>query len=180
MRGLAVAASLFLVAGCAPHRVVVNPAFDFSKIRRISVAPFDGPGGAAATDEMVKELVETGIEVTDAKHAGDVILRGTVTEYKPNLQLMVILGNDYPVITASAQMTPEAAALGAHRAQVASVIATVGIQAHMLDASTHNIVWADSYAYEGLDLPTALDATIGTLTRSLKRAVPQMSKRKPA
>jgi hypothetical protein len=166
--------------GCAPHRVVVNPAFDFSKVRRISVAPFDGPGGAVATDEFVKELVETGIEVTDAKHAGDVILRGMVTEYKPNMQLMVFLGDDNPVITAGAQVTPEAAALGAHRAQVASVISTVGIQARLMDASTHSIVWADSFSYEGLDLPTALDATIGALTRSLKRAVPSMNRPKPA
>jgi hypothetical protein len=171
---------MFLSAGCAPHRVVVNPAFDFSKVRRISVAPFDGPGGPAATDEFVKELVQTGMEVTDAKHPGDVVLNGSVTEYKPTMQLMVFLGNDYPVITPASQVTPEAAALGAHRAQVASVIATVGIQARLTDASTHNIVWADSYSYEGLDLPSALGAVVGSLTRSMKRAFPQMNKSKPS
>ncbi len=180
MKGLVASSLLFLAAGCAPHRVVVNPVFDFSKIRRISVAPFDGPGGPAATDAFVKGLLETGIEVTDAKHPGDVILKGSVTEYKPTMQLMVFLGDDYPVIMAGAQVTPEAATLGAHRAQVASIIATVGIQAHVMDASTHNIVWADSYSYEGLDLPTALGATVGALTRSLKRAVPRMNNPKPA
>jgi TolB-like protein len=77
-------------------------------------------------------------------------------------------------------MTPEAAALGAHQAQVASVIATVGIQAHLADASTHNIVWADSYSYEGLDLPSTLEAVVGALTRSLKRSVPHMNKTKPS
>ena len=178
-RGLVVAVSIFLAAGCAPHRVIVNPAFDFSKVHRISVASFDGPGGPAATDEFVKELLETGMEVTDAKHPGDVVLKGSVTEYKPTMQLMVFLGNDYPVITSASQVTPEAAALGAHRPQVASVIATVGIQAHLADASTQNIVWADSYSYEGLDLSTALGAVVRSLTRSLKRAVPQMNKTRP-
>ena len=43
--------------------------------------PFDGPGGSAATDEFVRELVGTGLAVSDAKHPGDVILRGTVTEH---------------------------------------------------------------------------------------------------
>jgi hypothetical protein len=180
MRGFVIAAALFLVAGCTSHRVIVNPAFDFSKVRRISVAPFDGPGGPAATDEFVKELVQTGIEVTDAKHAGDVLLQGSVTEYKPAMQLMVFLGNDYPVVTPMSQVTPEAAALGAHRSQVAAVIATVGIQAHLSDTSTHNIVWADSYSYEGLDLSSAMGAVVGSLTRSLKRAVPQMNKAKPS
>jgi len=171
---------LLVLNGCAPRQVIVNPAFDFAKVRRISVAPFDGPGGPAATDEFVNELVQTGMEVTDAKHPGDVILQGSVTEYKPTMQLMVFLGNDYPVVTPASQVTPEAAALGAHRAQVAAVIATVGVQARLSDASTHNIVWADSYSYEGLDLPTALGAVVGSLTRSLKHVVPQMNKAKPS
>src|SRR5713101_4267694 len=96
---LLVPLSLIFWAGCAGKQVIVNPAFDFSKVRRISVAPFGGPGGAAATDEVVKELVQTGLEVTDAKHPGDVILQGSVTEYKPNMQLMVFIGNDFPVVT---------------------------------------------------------------------------------
>ena len=58
--------------------------------------------------------------------------------------------------------------------------ATVGIQARLTDRSTHQIVWADSYSYEGLDLPTALGAVVGTLTRSLRRAFPQMHKAKPS
>src|SRR5882724_11795490 len=92
---LLAASCLLMLNGCAPKRqVVINPAFDFSKVHRISVMPLDGPGGPAATDELVKALVGTGIEVTDAKHPGDLVLKGSVTEYKPNMQLMVFIGND--------------------------------------------------------------------------------------
>ena len=169
--------SLFF--GCAAQPVVVNPAFDFSKVRRISVAPFDGQGGQAVSDELVRQLVGTGIEVTDARHAGDVVLRGSVIEYKTNNQLMVFLGDDNPVVSPSSQATPEGIPLSAHKAPVASVLASVGIQTRLTDAS-NRIVWADSYSYEGLDLPTALGATVGSLMRSLKRVVPQMRKPKPA
>ena len=142
------------------------------------MTPFEGMGGTAAADEFVKQLVRTGVEVTDARHPGDVILKGSVTEYMPNNQLMVILSDDNPIVSPSSQATPEGAALGAHQAQMASVIATVGIQARLIDASTKKIVWADSYSYEGLDLSAALGAAVGSLTRSLRRVLPRMSPQK--
>src|SRR5262245_59514568 len=73
---------VLILSACAPkQQIVINQAFDFAKVRRISVVPLDGPGGPAATDALVKELVETGIEVTDAKHPGDIVLKGSVLEY---------------------------------------------------------------------------------------------------
>jgi hypothetical protein len=168
------ACCLLVMIGCAPKRqVVINPAFDFSKVRRISIVPLEGLGGPAATDELVKTLVGTGIEVTDAKHPGDLVLKGSVTEYKPNMQLMVFIGNDDTVLTAGAQTTPEVAAAATHRTQVASITAVVGMQLHAEDPS-HHIVWADSYSYEGVDLPAALGPVVDALTRSLERVVPQM------
>ncbi len=169
-----------MLSGCTEKQVAVIVPYDFSKVRRISVQPLDGPGGAAATDEFVKQLVGTGLEVTDSRHPGDVILKGSVIDYKSNNQLMVFLGGDNPIVTPSSQATPEAAAIGAHKAQVASVMAIVAIQARLLDASTHNIVWADSYSYEGLDLPSALGAVVGSLKQSLGRSLQQMNRRTPS
>jgi hypothetical protein len=166
-----------ILMGCATKQVVVNPAFDFSKVRRISVAPFDGQGGPAATDELVRELVGTGVEVTDARHAGDVILRGSVVEYKSNNQVMVFLGDDNPVVSASSPATPEGTAQDAHKSPVASIYASVGIQARMTDPS-NRMVWAGSYSYEGLDLPSALAAVAGALTKSIARVLPQMNRPK--
>ena len=142
--------------------------------------PLDGPGGAAATDEFVKQLVGTGLEVTDSHHPGDVVLKGSVIDYKSNNQLMVFLGGNNPILTPSTQATPESAMLGVHKTQVASVMATVGIQARLLDTSTHNIVWAGSYSYEGLDLPTALTRVVGALKQSMERALPQLIRRVPS
>ncbi len=176
------ALSLFgvmLASGCATQQVVVNTAFDFSKVRRISVQPFEGPGGAAATDEFVKQLVGTGLEVTDARHPGELILKGSVMDYKSNNQLMVFLGGDNPIVTSSAQVTPEEAAAGAHKTQVASVMASVAIQVRLMEASSRTIVWADSYSYEGLDLAAALQAVVGALKQSMGRPLPQVIQRNP-
>jgi len=118
---------------------MVKPAHDMSKVRRISVIPFDGPGGTAASDEFVKTLLAAGREVTDAHHSGDAILKGTVTEYKATNQLTVFLGNtsllnqagqtvvvDNPVVSRSgAPMTPEGTALSTHRTEVVSLVASV-------------------------------------------------------
>ncbi len=170
---------LFLTA-CATKQVVLDTAFDFSKVKRISVEPFAGPGGAAATDEFVKQLVGTGLEVTDARHPGDLILRGSMLDYTSNNQLMVFLGGDSPIVTSSAQATPEGVASGAHKTQVASVMASVAVQTQLVDASRRHIVWADSYSYEGLDLAAALQAVAGALKQSMGHVLPLAIQRNPS
>jgi hypothetical protein len=168
-----------LMSACATRPLTIaTPAFDFSKVKRISVAGFSGPGGPAATDEFVRQLLGTGIEVTDAHHPGNVILQGAVMEYKANNQLMVFLGDDNPIVSPGVQGTPDEAAASAHRSPIASVVASVGIQARLVDTSSHHILWADSYSYEGLDLPAALGAVVGSLTGSLARVIPQMNRPK--
>jgi len=171
---------LLALAGCAIPQIATSPAFDFTKVKRISVSTFEGPGGQVATDEFVKKLIGSGIEVTDAHHPGDVILVGFVTEYKTNAQLMVFLGENNPIVAPGAQETPEGVALAIHKAQVASVMAAAGIQARLLEVSSKRIVWADSYSYEGLDLPYALESVVDALTRSMARTLPQLHPHKPS
>jgi hypothetical protein len=167
--------------------MTVKPGYNFAKIQRISVHPFEGPGGPAVTDEFVRQLVGTSLEVTDQKHSGDVILTGSVTDYKPTTKLMVFLGNtsvltpggqavvvSNPVVSVGgSQVTPEGPALGLPNTQVVSVSATVGVIARLVDSSTGNIVWSDTYTYEGLDTTSALDAVIGSLLKSLGHFVPR-------
>jgi hypothetical protein len=168
-----------LMSGCAGRPVnFTGPAFEASRVKQISVAAFGGPGGQAASDEFVRQLLGTGIGVTDAHHPGNVLLEGTVSDYKANNQLMVFLGDDNPMITPSAQGSPAEATLASHKSPMASVVASVGIQARLVENATHRIVWADSFTYEGLDLPTALNAVVGALTTSLARTLPQMNRPK--
>jgi hypothetical protein len=168
--------SLLFLAGCAGQRMTGAPtAFDFTKVRRISVDSFDGPGAQAVTDEFVRQLLGTGIEVTDGHHPGDAILKGSVVDYKANNQLTVFLGEGNPIVSPNAQTPTEAAAISAHKSPIASVMASVGIQTQLTDPSNHRILWADSYSYEGLDLAAALGPVVATLTRSMGKVMPQMN-----
>lgn len=143
-----------------------------------------------ATDEFVRALVGAGVEVSDAHHPGDAILRGTVTDYKSNNQLMVFLGNtplmtpggqtvvaDNPLVSPSgSQAAPGTSTLGAQNAQVISIIATVGINVTLIDPASKNGVWAGSASYEGLDLQSTLQTVVGSLTTSLERVLPGQKK----
>ncbi len=188
--GLGAALALLLSSACTTPRIAAKTGYDFSKIRRISVVPFEGQGGSAASDEFVRGLLATGIEVTDAHHQGDAILRGTVGEYKPNNQLTVFLGNttlmtpggqtaviDNPVVSlAGSQATPEGATSGVHNAQIISIIATVGVYVSLIDPSTKNVLWAGHYTYEGLDIQGTLRTVAGMVTQSMAKVVPRMNK----
>jgi len=178
-----------VLGACAMPRPAVQSGTDFSKIRRVSVTPFEGTGGHEVTDEFVRQLVRTGLEVTDAHHRGDAVLGGTVTDYKPSSTLMVFLGKttvigpggqtavvNNPIISPGAsQAVPEGAASGARNAQVASVSAVVGVTASLTDASSKKILWSESYAYEGFDLPGAVQPVVAHMTQSLARFLPQMN-----
>ncbi len=188
---LVVSLSAFSLAGCAASKAAGKREFDFSKIRRVSVALFEGQHGRAAADELIKKLVGTGLEVTDARHPGNAVLVGVVTEYKPDDQRIVFLGDTTlmapggqtvvvknPVVSlGSAQITAEGAVVGIPNAQIGSVTATVGVMARLVDASSGRTLWEDRYTYEGLDPARTLEAVVGRLARSLSRVLPQMNKR---
>jgi TolB-like protein len=77
-----------------------------------------------------------------------------------------------PVVSVnSPHVVLEGSALGAN-AQVASVSASVGVEARLVEASTGRVVWVGRGSYEGLDLLSALEAVVGSLSRSLARVLP--------
>lgn len=177
--------SLLLFPGCA-NRMSVKADYDFSKVRRMAVPEFSGPGGDAVANEFVRQLVATRLEVTERREGADLVLSGAVTEFKPGDKLMVFLGDTTtvspggqtvvvtnPVVSLSGtQVTTQGAAMGLPNTQVVSVSASVGIIAKLLDAGTGEAVWSDSYTYEGLDIQSALDAVVGAMVRSMGRVIP--------
>jgi hypothetical protein len=180
------------LAGCAAHRAAVQPAMDLSKVQRVSVRPFEGAGGAAVADEFVRQWLGSGLEFRDDKGATDVVLQGTVTEYKSNDQRIVFLGNTVlaaaggqtvvisnPVLSLqSSAVMPEGvgAFVNAKKAQVVSKGAVVGVVARLTAASSGQILWAESFVYEGLDIPSAQHAVVEHLTRSASRVLPSLAK----
>src|SRR5690348_940037 len=80
------------LAGCASNPSKVRSGFDFSKVKRVSIVPFQGNGGSEATNAFVRCLVHTGLEVTDEHHPGDLVISGVVTEYRTDKTSIVYLG----------------------------------------------------------------------------------------
>jgi len=166
--------------------MTVKQGYDFSKIHRVAIQNFEGTGGDAVKNEFVRELVGSSLNITEHRKGADVVLMGAVTEYKPGDKLMVFLGDSNtvtpsgqavvvtnPVVTLSGtQVTPQGTAMGVPNTQILSVSASVGVIARLVDAQTGDIVWSDTYSYEGLDIQSAMQAVISSLTKSLSRVVP--------
>lgn len=179
---------LVALFGCTPHRAEVKASSAVAKIQRISVHTFVGGGGQAITDEMIRQILGTGVEVADKDHKGDAILEGRVIEYKSNQSQMVFLGNtslvgpggqmvviNNPVIASgSAPMTPDSPTMGLSNAQVVSQNAAVTAEAKLVDPSTGATLWSGRFSYEALDMPAALNVVAETLVRSLRSVIPNM------
>ena len=172
------------VCSCAPSRPAPPAAFDLTKVRRIAVPAFEGPGGTAVRDDFIRRLVAAGITVTDKPVNVDAVLSGAVTEYRSATKTLIFLGEiprvgsggqsvvvTNPVVSLSgAAMAPETAAVANKNPQIVSVSATVNVAAR-LHTPSGTAVWAGEYGYEALDIPTATHAVVTVLARSLQNAL---------
>ena len=111
---------LLFLASCAGPQVAVNRRADFSKIHRIAVTSFSGPGGEGASDLLAQDLLARGADVIERqrldavlneqhlsvegilepstiKRLGkilgvDALIVGTVTSYSPGQSYLVFSG----------------------------------------------------------------------------------------
>lgn len=65
---------LLWMAGCATPQVAVNSHADFSRIHRVAVATFGGPGGDVAADLLTQDLLNHGADVIERQRL-DAILQ---------------------------------------------------------------------------------------------------------
>lgn len=70
----ALAALSLSAAGCVGPQVAFNANADFTRIRRVAVASFGGPGGDVAADLMTQDLLMHGADVVERQRL-DAILR---------------------------------------------------------------------------------------------------------
>ncbi len=180
---------MFSFVSCAPNRAALQPEYDYQKVHKICVLPFQGAGGPVTFNEFVREMAGTGIEVINSPVGADAILQGNVTEYKDNTQLIVFLGNtslvtpggqtvvvNNPMVSVNgSQATPDGTVPGVRNPQVISIMSTVAVDAHLLDAVTHKVLWTAHDSYEGLDLQGALRVVVETMTQSMAKTIPQMT-----
>jgi len=62
------------LAGCITPQIAVNQHADFSRIHRVAVATFGGPGGDVAADVFTQDLLQHGADVVERQRL-DAVLR---------------------------------------------------------------------------------------------------------
>ncbi len=117
----------------------------------------------------------------------DVLITGTVTQYSPDQKYLVYLGEDnkdtssqkvvvsIPTITevSGANVYGWGRAYGVQgQSELILTSASVGVSATMIDTITGTVIWSNSYAYEGLDVNSALEGLVRFMFRSLKTVWP--------
>jgi hypothetical protein len=177
---------IFLVS-CAAQRVAYKEGFNFSEIKSVTVGDFTPSSqmpnsGSVVASEFVRQLLQKGYSVkTSGRGKADYVLTGSVSEYFPNRRYLVInrqqdeskdtivIQNQELEISGSNVYNLGSAFGMGDESKIIVSNATVGIHAYLKEASTGEVVWSNSYAYEGLDLNTALEGTVGYLLSSWKK-----------
>jgi len=185
----------FFIA-CAPTRIAIKLGYDFNRIKTIGVSEFVGEGesGQVVRDEFIRQLLKKGFSVKavsekepnweQKKQEIDVLLTGSVTRYLPERKFLVYLGEKttdqkiivYPSLT---EITGTygytwGRISGLEESRILITNATVGVAAKIIDLKTGEVVWADSYTYEGLDIQTALENVVRYFLHSLAKYWEQM------
>lgn len=182
-----------IMSSCASPGAVIKQGYDFRAVKSIRVgkfvpaADYSGSGGAVQ-NAFIRQLLAKGYNVKAGHDSeADVIIKGSVTAYVPDKKYLIMLSGEdgfhgrrdssrpYPVIftrditeIGGSSMYDLGSAFGLREPnKIMSSNATVGVYAYMEDGATGEIVWSDSYTYEGLDLSSALDGAVRYILRSL-------------
>ncbi|MCL2144436.1 MAG: hypothetical protein FWH43_02950 [Endomicrobia bacterium] len=177
-----------VLSACASPRAVIKQDYDFSSVKTVRVGNFISEteysnSGSSVQSAFIRQLLAKGYRVkVDANTQADVFIEGSVTSYVPDKKYLVrlaeedrrhgrhaVYAGDITEISGSTMYDLGSAfGLGEPNKIMASN-ATVGIYAYMVDSDTDEIVWSDSYTYEGLDISSALEGAVKYILRSLPR-----------
>ena len=155
----------------------------------------DDNSGIIVQNAFMKHLMIKGYRVVvDPKLPADVLIEGSVTAFLPDKKYLIrgtdttrtsghgrgrgqgrgrgyssMYSNDVVEISGS-NMYDLGTAFGlGGNSKIMASNATVGIYAYMTDSTTGEVVWSDSYTYEGLDLSSALDGAVKYILRSVPK-----------
>jgi hypothetical protein len=177
---LALSLSIGLSA-CATSKA--KTGYHFTPQTRVLVSAFDGDGGTSVTQEFIRQLLAAGFTVTDKAQSADVVLSGSVTDYHASDKMLIFLGAavfpgpkgqsldvDNPIISGHSS-TSDTTALTLPKTQLVVASASIGLSATVKDLKTGDLLWANSYSYEGLTMESTIQIVVNTLVRSIRRLV---------
>ena len=179
--------SLAFVSACAAPRAAYFSGYDFSKVKTIQIgefspAPNQSNSGQIIASEFIRQLLAAGYKVrTSESEDVDVILSGNVLEFQPNRRYLItensqsqaqnVIISQPPIEVGVSNTYNLGSAFGlGDNSKVIVSNATVGVSAFLKDKKTGEIIWSNSYTYEGLDLESALSGAAGYLTKSIPNA----------
>lgn len=173
---------MFCLMSCASVAPVYKQDYDFSKIKTFYVESF-GDSNVAATvrNAVIKQLMLKGFGVRSASGDDvDMVIAGTVSQYQPSKTYLVrdhqntpnaIIYNDNPFEISGSSIYDSGTAFGMGDAKLYSTTATLGLSISMKDPKTREIVWTNSYTYEGFDADSSIE---GAVKNVLKLFPPQL------
>ena len=162
----------------------IKAGFDFSSIKTIGIGPFapsnsDQSSGEVVSAEFAKQFLQKGYNVKYSRENVDVVLEGNIIEYRPSKKfLFTTPESDNPnQVTLNQQQIVELSGSNAYslgsafgvndNSKIVVSNATLGISARLVIPATNEVVWTNSYTYEGLDINSAIETTVEYLIRSI-------------
>jgi hypothetical protein len=168
--------------GCSTiPRGGVKAGFDFSKIKTIGIGSFAPSNytGDAVSAEFAKQFLQRGYVVKYSRENVDVILEGSVTQYSPAKKFLFTTSeSDSPnQLTVNQQQVIELSGSNAYsmgtafglndKSKIVVSNSTIGMTARLVVPGSNEVVWTNSYNYEGLDINSAIETTVDYLIRSI-------------
>jgi hypothetical protein len=177
---------LGLFTSCATQRAAYYSGYDFSKVKTIEIgefssAPNQSNSGQIISSEFIRQLLTAGYKVrTNESEDVDLVISGNVLEFQPNRRYLIVdnpqgqaqnvIVNQPPIEIGGSNTYNLGSAFGlGDNSKVVVSNATIGVSAFLKDKKTGEIIWSNSYTYEGLDLESALSGAVGYLTKSIPR-----------
>ncbi|MBU2567387.1 MAG: hypothetical protein KJ967_01260 [Elusimicrobia bacterium] len=179
-------AAIFILSGCVSHpRVAIKRGYDISKIKTIGLGRFTNfanyeNSGDVARDEFARQLILMGFIVKQSEEGVDAVLEGGISQFAPSKKYLFYAGEKQPGVTTQVVVSAPAIEISGSNvyylgrafglrdeSQILVSNATVGISARLIDTATNEIIWTNSFTYEGLDVQMAVENVVNFLVRSI-------------
>ena len=185
----------FFMVSCVSTGAVYKQDYDFANIKNVYVEDSAYSSQTQSIrDSIIKQLMSKGYNLKSSSSDADVIVSYGITEYSPSKKYLVRNndfnnpppphggdihpphhhGNDVninintnePLEISGSSVYDLGTAFGVRDSRIIASNATVGVSLTMKDVATDDIIWTNSYTYEGMDLMSAVNGVIRYILKS--------------